>query len=103
MIQKYRKFSEANDSQNPEAAGFIKKFKDKNGVMPNQFASRGFDVTLDVILRLYQPEGFAETVSSKASQQTENKFIYRTLNGGNYNNGVYILNYEEDLSIKQAN
>ncbi|QEE51126.1 LysM peptidoglycan-binding domain-containing protein [Flavobacterium alkalisoli] len=95
--------SVTNDSENPMAAGFIKKFKAKNGVMPNQFASRGFDVTLDVILRMYQPEGFAETIATKASQQTENKFVYRTLNGGNYNNGVYILNYEEDLSIKQAN
>ena len=77
-------------------------FKDKNGVFPNQYASRGFDVTFDVILRLFQEKDFEDTMKNIASEQSENKFIYRNMNGGNYNAGVYILYYDEDLSIKQA-
>lgn len=91
-----------NDTDTQEKHLFVKKFKEKNGVSPNQFATRGFDVTFDVILRLFQPESFGETVVTKSSEQVENKFAYRSLNGGNYNNGVYILYYDEDLSIKHA-
>lgn len=94
--------SVTNDSDTPAGAVFSKMYKQKNGTFPNQFATRGFDVTFDVILRLFQEEGFAETVANKATEQVENKFVYDAVNGGNYNGGVYILYYDEDLSVKQA-
>lgn len=94
--------SVTNDSETEESILFGKMFKDKNGVFPNQYASRGFDVTFDVILRLFQEKDFEDTMKNIASEQSENKFIYRNMNGGNYNAGVYILYYDEDLSIKQA-
>ena len=94
--------SVTNDSETEEYILFGKMFKDKNGVFPNQYASRGFDVTFDVILRLFQEKDFEDTMKNIASEQSENKFIYSNMNGGNYNAGVYILYYEEDLSIKQA-
>ncbi len=94
--------SVTNDSETEESKMFAKVFKEKNAVFPNQFASRGFDVTFDVILRLFQEQPFGETMGNIASEQAENKFIYRDINGGNYNVGVYILYYDEDLRIKQA-
>lgn len=94
--------SVTNDSDTPGGAIFNKMYKQKNGTFPNQFATRGFDVTFDVIMRLFQEESFAETTASKATEQVENKFAYETVNGGNYNNGVYIMYYDEDLSVKQA-
>lgn len=94
--------SVTNDSDTPGGAIFNKTYKQKNGTFPNQFATRGFDVTFDVILRLFQEESFVETTASKATEQVENKFVYETVNGGNYNSGVYIMYYDEDLSVKQA-
>lgn len=91
-----------NDSESAESVLFAKVFKEKNGAFPSLFATRGFDVTFDVILRLFQEESFAETTTSKASEQVENKFAYKSVNGGNYNTGVYILYYDTDLSVKKA-
>jgi len=86
----------------PEASVFEKNFKKKNNIFPNQFATRGFDVTFDVILRLFQEEGFVAAAQSKASEQVENKFVYEMINGGNINSGVYILQYNDDLSLTPA-
>lgn len=94
--------SVTRDNDTVESAIFAKKFKEKNGVFPNQFATRGFDVTFDIILRLFQPEELKGLMLAKASEQVENKFAYTHQNGGNYNTGVYILQYGEDLSVKEA-
>jgi hypothetical protein len=94
--------SVTKDNETPEGAIFNKVFKQKNGIFPNQFATRGFDVTFDVILRLFQEENFNEVMMAKASEQIDNKFIYHTENGGNYNHGVYIMYYDADLSVKEA-
>lgn len=90
------------DNETQGAAIFAKEFKAKNGVFPNQFATRGFDVTFDAIMRLFQQEGFGELMKSKASEQVENKFVYIYQNGGYHNTGVYIMYYDEDLSVKLA-
>ncbi|WP_294821549.1 LysM peptidoglycan-binding domain-containing protein [uncultured Flavobacterium sp.] len=96
----YPSVTKENDSQ--EAAIFRRVFKEKNGIMPNQFATRGFDVTFDTILRLFQQEGFAEGTAAITSEQVENKFSYAEEKGGNYNTGIYIMQYDEGLTIKQA-
>jgi len=94
--------SVTNDSDTPGSILFGKVFKEKNNIMPNQFATRGFDLTFDTILRLFQPESFKEVMAEKASEEVENKFDYAQENGGNYNDGVYILYYDQDLSTKLA-
>lgn len=96
----YPSVTRQNDS--PEAAVFARSFKEKNGIMPNAFATRGFDVTFDTILRIFQEDGFIEDTGGIASEQVENKFSYTAENGGNYNTGVYILQYDEGLTIKPA-
>lgn len=94
--------SVTKDNETPEAAIFSRKFKQKNGIFPNQFATRGFDVTFDIILRLFQEEQFKDIMQGKSSEHVENKFSYSQLNGGNYNTGVYIMYYDQDLSVKEA-
>lgn len=94
--------SVTNDFETPSGAIFNKVFRQKNGITPSQFATRGFDVTFDVILRLFQQETFAETAATKMTEQVENRFDYTAENGGNYNTAHYILQYNEDLSVKEA-
>lgn len=81
---------------------FQEKFKKANNVNPNQYATRGFDVTLDTILRMYQEEGFANSTQSLMSEQLESKFNYRKIEQGNYNTGIYLLQYTDDLTIEET-
>ena len=94
--------SVSRDNEAPEAEIFAKVFKKKNNIFPNRFATRGFDVTFDVILRLFQDGGYKESVNEKASEQIESKFNYANIDGGYYNKGVYLLYYDEDLTLKEA-
>jgi hypothetical protein len=43
-------------------------------------------------------------VNSAATQQVENKFeYYKKRNGGTQNKGVFIMYFDTDLTIKEAN
>ncbi|MCC9043728.1 LysM peptidoglycan-binding domain-containing protein [Myroides sp. M-43] len=82
---------------------FAQEYKNKYNVYPNRFATRGFDVTLDVILRMFQQEEFLQT-SAKKSQEIENRFVYgRNPEGTVRNTGVYLLQYDSDLNVKVIN
>ncbi|UUC44283.1 LysM peptidoglycan-binding domain-containing protein [Flavobacterium cerinum] len=94
--------SVTKDNETPEALVFATTFKKKNNIFPNRFATRGFDVTFDVIVRMFQENGFKESITETASEQVENKFDYVGLGGGYYNTGVYIMNYNDDLTVKEA-
>lgn len=97
----YPSLSRPNDTE--EANQFDAKYKKLNKIIPNQYAIRGFDVTFDTLLRLSQEKTFEETIQSDASEQIENKFDYvQNATYGYSNNGIYILNYDIDLTIKEA-
>jgi LysM repeat protein len=86
-----------------EANQFDAKYKKFNKIIPNQYAIRGFDVTFDTLLRLSQEKTFEETIQTAASEQIENKFDYnQNTTYGYSNNGIYILYYDADLTIKEA-
>lgn len=94
----------ARENDSPEALIFERKYKEANKVFPNQYATRGFDVTFDALLRLSQEKSFAETLEANITQQVENKFDYEKKNGKAYiNDGFYILYFDNDLSVKVAN
>ena len=98
----YPSLTKENDT--PEATIFEKTYKEKNKIFPNQFATRGFDVTFDTMLRLSQDQSFVEGIETIASEQVENKFEYEKVGlGAHINKGFYILYYDTDLSVKQAN
>ena len=97
----YPSLSRPNESN--EANQFDAKYKKLNKILPNQYAIRGFDVTFDVLVRLSQDKTFEETVQTSSSDQIENKFDYvQNLTYGYSNNGIYILYYDTDLTIKEA-
>lgn len=95
--------SVTRENETPEGAIFSKVYKKKNNIFPNQYATRGFDVTFDALLRLSQEKSFEETIYDDATEGVENKFNYNKNPAGGYTNkGVYILYYDEDLSVKVA-
>jgi len=97
----YPSFSRPNETE--EANQFDAKYKKINKIIPNQYAIRGFDVTFDTLLRLSQDSTFEETIQTSPSEQIENKFDYvQNATYGYTNNGIYILYYDTDLTIKEA-
>ncbi len=91
------------ENETIEALLFEKSYKKKNRVLPNQYAIRGFDLTFDTLLRISQDKSFEESISTTVTEQVENKFDYsKKVAGGYINNGIYILYYNSDLTIKQA-
>ncbi len=87
-----------------EKSYFIKKYRQINMISPTLYAVRGFDITLDALLRLSQDKEFNETLLDVTTEQFENKFAYaKREDKGFRNTGFYILYYDTDLSIKSAN
>jgi LysM repeat protein len=96
----YPSATKENDSD--LASKFERAYRKKNKVVPNQYATRGFDVTFDTMLRLAQEKSFKETLDI-ATEQVESKFDYnKKVTSGYVNDGIYILYYDTDLTIKQA-
>lgn len=97
----YPSLSRPNESI--EANQFDLKYKKLNKILPNQYAIRGFDLVFDTLVRLSQDKTFEETILVTSSEQIENKFDYvANATYGYSNNGIYILYYDTDLTIKQA-
>ncbi|MEO8516176.1 MAG: LysM peptidoglycan-binding domain-containing protein [Flavobacterium sp.] len=96
--------SQTKENDSPEANIFEKNFRRANKIYPNQFATRGFDITFDVLMRLAQEKPLLETLSDAATEHVENKFDYTLSPDGGYTNkGIYILYYDTDLTVKEAN
>jgi hypothetical protein len=56
------------------------------------------------MMRLSQGKSYQETADSIATEQVDNKFeYYKKPDGGYTNKGIYILYYDTDLTIKEAN
>lgn len=83
---------------------FVKRYKSVYDEEPNKFAVRGYDLTMDVLLRLAAQDNIFDPENSEvATQYTENKFQYaKKLFGGFYNQAMYIVKYD-DLKIIPAN
>ncbi|HAH56493.1 MAG TPA: peptidoglycan-binding protein, partial [Flavobacterium sp.] len=82
---------------------FKKEYRKINKILPSTYATRGFDVTFDTMMRLLQGKNYQETADSFATEQVDNKFeYYKKPDGGYTNKGIYILYYDTDLTIKEA-
>lgn len=98
----YPSFTRENST--PEGLAFENEYKEKNKVFPNQFAVRGFDVTFDTLMRITQYKSFDASVSEVKSEQVESRFQYaKKGKDGNENRGIYLMEYQDDLSVKQVN
>ncbi len=94
----------SNENQSTTAQIFEKKYKEKNKITPNNIATRGFDLTFDTLMRLSQDKSYLETIDSMMTEQVDSKFqFYKNEKSVYSNKGVYLLYYDTDLTIKQAN
>ncbi|MBT8393412.1 MAG: LysM peptidoglycan-binding domain-containing protein [Flavobacteriaceae bacterium] len=89
------------DESNPD--NFVRNYKKIYGFTPNNYAVRGFDLTMDVLLRLsYAGNLYDSTNLISETVYTENKFLYKKkLFGGYYNSASYIIKYI-DLKIVEV-
>lgn len=94
--------SMTRENHSVDAIAFENDYKKDNKIFPSQYAVRGFDVTFDTMLRLSQDKSFAQSASGDKTEQVESKFAYARNGEGFTNKGVYILEYQEDLSVKEA-
>jgi LysM repeat protein len=93
----------ARENNSAEAQIFKKEYRKKNKIAPSTYATRGFDVTFDTLLRLSQDVKYEDTANSTATEQVDNKFeFYKKPDGGYTNKGAFILYYDTDLTIKEA-
>ncbi|WP_245539776.1 amino acid ABC transporter substrate-binding protein [Psychroflexus tropicus] len=81
----------------------VNAYKNKHGVEPSRYVIRGYDVMMDVILRL----AYAETLKASTeiegfTEYFENKFNYvqKEFSKGYENDAIYLLEYLEDLKIE---
>ncbi|MTE27334.1 LysM peptidoglycan-binding domain-containing protein [Winogradskyella ouciana] len=84
--------------------GFVEAYRKEYGVSPSKYVARGFDITLDVLLRLATEDNLYEASSDVIeTEYIENKFRYnKSLFGGYTNEAVYIVKFD-DLRIVEAN
>lgn len=79
---------------------FIKAYQNKYKIDPNKYAIRGFDLTLDILLRLaFKANLYEASTTDIETEYTENKFRYnKDVFGGYINEALYIMKYD-DLKI----
>jgi len=82
---------------------FVEKYKSIYGVAPSKYATRGFDLTLDILLRLASADDLYDASNDDIeTEYVENKFRYaKKFFGGYYNQAVYVVKYQ-DMTIVEA-
>jgi len=86
-----------------ETNPFIRKYYKTYKISPSKYAFRGFDLTMDAVLRTSIEGNFIKEANIGETSYQENKFQYMKTShrGGGYENqGVYILRYE-DLQVSE--
>jgi len=92
------------DFDESKSNAFVKAYRKEYGVSPSKYVARGFDITLDILLRLATEDNLYEASSDAIeTEYVENKFRYnKALFGGYVNEAIYIVKYD-DLRIVKAN
>lgn len=79
--------------------GFQLKYLTKYGAFPNKYAIRGFDLTLDILLRLSKFGTLFESTSNIQTSYIGNKFNYSKQPNGGYKNEAGFILKHQDLEI----
>ncbi|WP_375239005.1 LysM peptidoglycan-binding domain-containing protein [Aurantibacter sp.] len=79
-----------------ENRSFIDAYQAKYNETPSSFATRGFDLTMDVVLRISTSETLYHSVRQvPLTKYVENKFSYtKSLLGGFQNEAVFLVKYD---------
>lgn len=79
---------------------FNQKYKKKNYILPSAYATKGFDVSYDVLMRLASGDSLNDTFKKGISLRLESKFDYdKSFLGVTSNNGLFIVKYNKDLTL----
>ncbi len=80
---------------------FTRMYKKRFGENPDRYATRGFDITYDVLLKLaYKNNLKAVSKEIGVTEYTANKFDYESTEAGVVNQASYIMCFQ-DMSIKE--
>ena len=85
------------DENSLQAVVFRNQYVKKNKALPSFYATKGFDITYDVLVRLASGNDLKTTFKQGASARVETKFDYRANNTENH--GLFIVQYNEDLTV----
>jgi LysM repeat protein len=79
---------------------FNKQYSRKNNALPSFSATKGFDITYDILIRLASGNDLKDTFKEGASFRVESKFDYTSKSSGtSENKGLFIVKYNKDLSL----
>ncbi|NRD20585.1 LysM peptidoglycan-binding domain-containing protein [Winogradskyella eckloniae] len=101
---KFHYASVYKDFDDEKGNGFVKAYRKEYGITPSKYAARGFDITLDILMRLSSAEDLYEaSPDTVETEYIENKFRYTTdFFGGYVNQAVYVVKFD-DLRVVKAN
>ncbi|SDS81255.1 LysM peptidoglycan-binding domain-containing protein [Winogradskyella sediminis] len=90
------------DYDESKVNGFVEAYRKNYGVTPSKYVARGFDITLDLLMRLASAENLYDaSINSIATEYIENKFRYnKSPSGGYVNEAVYIVKYDNLRVVK---
>jgi len=82
---------------------FSRRYRRRFGKMPDRYAIRGFDITLDLLLKLaYKPDLMEVSDEIGITEYAANKFNFVTgSRAGYYNTASYIMTYD-NMRIKEV-
>ena len=81
---------------------FNKQYEEMNQAYPSYYATKAFDIVFDTAIRLASGNDLMDTFEQGVSYRVESKFDYRkNLFTTSSNHGIYILQYNSDLTIKR--
>ena len=85
------------DENSLQAKVFREQYVKKNKALPSFYATKGFDITYDILVRLASGNDLNTTFRQGASARVETKFDYRASNTENH--GLFIVQYNKDLTV----
>jgi len=77
-------------------SSFITRYEKQWNTTPNKYATRGFDLTMDLLLRLaIDRDLYDASTNDIETEYVENKFRYsKKMFGGYYNEAIYLMRYD---------
>jgi LysM repeat protein/ABC-type branched-subunit amino acid transport system substrate-binding protein len=101
---KFHYASVHRDFDETKNIGFVKAYRKEYGVTPSKYVARGFDITLDLLMRLASADNLYDASGDTVeTEYVENKFRYTTdFFGGYVNQAVYVVKFD-DLRVVKAN
>ncbi len=88
------------DNTSSASYSFNRQYYNKNNTLPSYHAMRGFDVVYDILIRLASGNSLKSTFKKGTSYRVKSKFEYtKNRYKGLENKGLFIIQYNEDLSL----